>query len=179
MGKSIITTQMSADGSIGPSIGWYKPDGEHEAASEDDIRLADAMLLGRKTYEALAPIWMATSGAFADRVNALPKYVVSSSLSGPLEWNATLLRGDLATEVHRLKEHHAGNLLTYGCGEFAFALVQHGLADEVHFWVHPVVWAESARPFHGLGRVRMRLKDSTTFANGVLRQRYQPLSVDA
>jgi len=178
MARSIVTTQMSADGSIGPDIGWFDPGGEHESASEEDLRLADAMLLGRKTYEALAPIWMGASGAYADRVNALPKYVASRSLTGPLEWNATAIEGDLATEVRRLKEHHTGDLLTYGCGEFAFSLVQQGLADEIHFWVHPVVWAESARPFHGLGHIRMRLKESTTFANGVLRHRYQPLAID-
>ncbi|GAA4445452.1 dihydrofolate reductase family protein [Phytohabitans houttuyneae] len=178
VGKSIITAQMSADASIGPDIGWYTPGGEHEADSEDDLRLAGAMLLGRKTYEALAPIWTATTGPYAEMVNAMPKYVASTGPIGTLAWNATPLKGDLAEEVRRLKAEHAGNLLTYGCGEFAFALVRLGLADEVHFWVHPVVWSEPDRPFHGLGHVRMRLKDATVYRNGVIRQRYEPLSVD-
>lgn len=178
MGKSIITAQLSADASIGPSIGWYQPGGEHEADSEHDLRLASAMLLGRKTYESLAPIWMATTGPYAEMVNALPKYVASGTLTGPLEWNATLLDGDLAGEVRRLKAEHDGDLLTHGCGEFAFALVRLGLVDEIHFWVHPVVWAEQARPFHGLGHVRMRLRDATVYRNGVVRHRYQPVSVD-
>jgi dihydrofolate reductase len=178
MGKSIITAQMSADASIGPSIGWYQPGGEHEGAGEDDVRLAHAMLLGRKTYEGLAPIWMKTAGDFADRVNALPKYVASKSLTGPLDWNATLIEGDLAEQVRRLKEEHEGNLLTYGCGEFAFALIRSGLADEVHFWVHPVVWSEEARPFHGLGHIRMNLRNSTAFRNGVVRNVYEPLPVE-
>lgn len=178
MGKSIISVQMSADGSIGPSIGWYRPGGEHEADSADDLRLAGAMLLGRKTYEALAPIWTSTTGAYADAVNALPKYVATGTLTAPLAWNATPVAGDLATAVRRLKAEHAGNLLTYGCGEFAYALVKLGLADEVHFWVHPVVWAEEARPFHGLGHVRMRLKDSTVYRDGVVRHRYEPEGVE-
>ncbi|BCB91120.1 dihydrofolate reductase family protein [Phytohabitans suffuscus] len=178
MGKSIITVQMSADASIGPAIGWYEPGGEHEGAGEEEIRLAGAMLLGRRTYEALAPIWMGTAGPYAEIVNALPKYVASTTLSGPLEWNATLVEGDLAGEVGRLKARHEGNLLTYGCGEFAFALVELGLADEIHFWVHPVVWAEPARPFHGLGHIRMALKDSTVFRDGVVRHRYEPLRVE-
>jgi dihydrofolate reductase len=177
MGRSIITVQMSADASIGPSIGWYQPDGEHESAGEDEVRLAHAMLLGRKTYEALAPIWMKTAGGFADRVNGIPKYVASTSLAGPLDWNATLLEGDLVERVRRLKAEHEGDLLTYGCGEFAFALVKAGLVDEVHFWVHPVVWSEQARPFHGLGHVRMTLKDSTAFGNGVVRNIYEPQDV--
>ncbi len=179
MGKVIVTAQMSADASIGPDIGWFEH-GEHEYAGEYEVRLADAFLLGRKTYEALAPIWLSTSGAFAERVNRIPKYVASrSSSEGPLEWNATPVTGVLAEEVARLRDDHDGNLLTYGCGEFAFELVRQGLADEIHFWVHPVVWSESRRPFHGLGRVRMRLKDSTVFRNGVTLQNYEPVSVGA
>lgn len=175
--KVIITVQMSADASIGPEIGWYAPGGEHERAGEEHLRRAAAMLLGRGTYEALAPIWLSTTGEFAERVNAMPKYVASRTLTGPLGWNASLLDGDLVDEVKRLKAHHTGDLLTYGCGEFAFALVSLGLADEVRFWVHPVVWSEPARPFHGLGHVRMRLTDSEVFGNGVTLQTYEPLSV--
>ncbi|GGM54285.1 deaminase [Micromonospora sonchi] len=178
MGKAIISVQLSADASIGPSIGWYEPNGEHETAAEDELNLADAMLLGRKTYEALAPIWMSSTGRFADRVNSLPKYVAATSLAEPLDWNATLIKGDLVEQVRQFKTRHDGNLLTYGCGEFAFALVQHGLVDEVQFWVHPVVWNEQARPFHGLGRIRMNLKDCTVFRNGVVRHTYEPVSVD-
>jgi dihydrofolate reductase len=178
MGKAIITVQMSADASIGPSIGWFEG-GEQEAAGEDEVRLADALLLGRKTYEALAPIWLRTTGAFADRVNSIPKYVASTSLTEPLEWNATLIKGDLVEQVRRLKAQHDGNLLTYGCGEFAFELVKHGLVDEVHFWVHPVVWNEERRPFHGLGHVRMNLKDSRVFRTGVVLQNYEPVSVES
>jgi dihydrofolate reductase len=178
MGKAIVTTQMSADASIGPSIGWYEPNGAHESAGEDEVRLADAMLLGRRTYEALAPIWLKTTGDFAERVNSIPKYVASRTLSGPLDWNATLVEGDLPEQVRRLKARHDGSLLTYGCGEFAFELVKHGLVDEVHFWVHPVIWSEAARPFHGLGHVRMRLKESRAFSNGVVLHNYEPTSVE-
>jgi dihydrofolate reductase len=177
MGKLIITVQMSADASIGPNIGWFAG-GEQEEAGENEVRLAEAMLLGRKTYEALAPIWSAIAGDFADRVNRMPKYVASTSLQGPLEWNASLIEGDLTDQVGRLKAEHVGNLLSYGCGEFAFSLVNLGLVDEVHFWVHPIVWSEPDRPFHGLGRVRMNLKDSTVFRSGVTLQNYQPVSVE-
>lgn len=177
MGKAIITVQMSADASIGPSIGWFAG-GEQEYAGEDEVRLADALLLGRKTYEALSAIWLTTSGEFAERVNSIPKYVASTSLAEPLEWNATLVKGDLAEEVRRLKAHHDGNLVTYGCGEFAFELVKLGLVDEVHFWVHPVVWSEESRPFHGLGHIRMNLKDTTVFRSGVVLHNYEPVSVE-
>lgn len=179
MGKVIITAQMSADASIGPELGWFAG-GEHEAAGEDELRLADAMLLGRKTYEALAPIWLQSEGDFAEMVNIMPKYVASTTLTqmNSLTWNGSLITGDFADEVRFLKEHHAGNLLSYGCGELAYNLVKLGLADEVHFWVHPVIWSEERRPFHGLGHVRMHLKSSTVFRNGVTLQQFDGLSVE-
>ena len=83
-----------------------------EDAGEDELSLADALLLGRKTYEALLPIWSNITGEFADRVNSMPKFVASTSLVEPLEWNASLIKGDLVEEVRRLKAHHTGNLLT-------------------------------------------------------------------
>jgi dihydrofolate reductase len=177
MGKSVITVQMSADASIGPNIGWFAG-GEQESAGEDELALADAMLLGRKTYQELSAVWATIPGEFAERVNSMPKYVVSTTLTGPLDWNASLLKGDMVDEVRRLKADHAGTLLTYGCGRFAFDLVKHGLADEVRFWVHPIVWNEPDRPFHGLGHVRMKLKDSRVFRSGVTLQNYEPVSVD-
>jgi dihydrofolate reductase len=178
MGKVIITFQMSADGSIGPGMGWHDAGGD-DGGDSDDLRLGDAMLLGRKTYESIAPYWQPLTGAFAERVNSMPKYIASTSLTEPLDWNATLIKGDLVEEVRRLKAHHTGNLLSYGCGEFAFYLVKHGLADEIHFWVHPTVWNEPVRPFHGLGHVRMKLKAATVLHTGVILQKYEPLSVDA
>jgi dihydrofolate reductase len=179
MGKVIITVQMSADASIGPDIGWFDG-GAHEEAGEEEVRLADAFLLGRKTYENLHPIWLNTPGGFAERVNEMPKYVVSNTLGkdDELPWNAELVTGDLVKRVRELKEEHTGDLLVYGCGEFAFELVKNELVDEVHFWVHPVVWDENDKPFHRLGHVRMRTKDTRVFSNGVVFYNYEPVSVD-
>lgn len=178
MGKVVITVQMSADAGIGPSIEWF--DGDDPDAGADELGLADAMLLGRKTYESLAPIWSNTPGGFADRVNRMPKYVASRSADEPAaDWNGRLVTGDLAEGIRRIKQSHDGTLLTYGCGEFAFWLVRTGLADEIHFWVHPAVWPEQARPFHGLGRIRMRHKATTVFRGGVVRNAYEPVSVVA
>lgn len=177
MGKVIITVQMSADASIGPDMGWFEG-GEQEDANDDELTLADAMLIGRKNYEFLSQYWSARSGEFPERVNAMPKYVASTTLTDPLGWNSTLIKGDFAEEVRKLKEQHTGNLVSYGCGELAFNLVKHGLADEVHFWVHPIVWEESVRPFHGLGHVRMKLKSSTAFRTGVVLQNYEPISAE-
>jgi dihydrofolate reductase len=176
MGKVIITFQMSADGSIGPSMGWHI--GDQDGADADDLRLADGMLLGRKNYQHLMSYWQPLSGPYSDVVNAMPKYVASTTLTEPLDWNATLIKGDLADEVRRLKEQHTGNLLSYGCGELAFNLVKLGVVDEIDFWVNPMVWNESVRPFHGLGHVRMELKAVHVLRTGVVLQKYQPLSVE-
>jgi len=177
VGQVIISVQMSADASIGPDIGWFDG-GEQEHRGEDELHLADAMLLGRKQYEGLSAVWSKTPGEFAAKVNAMPKYVASTTLSEPLDWNASLIKGEVVEEVRRLKDEHDGNLLSYGCGPFAFFLVKNGLVDEIRFWVHPIVWSEPERPFHGLGHVRMNLKDSTVFRNGVTLQSYEPVSVE-
>ncbi|SDH50365.1 Dihydrofolate reductase [Actinokineospora alba] len=177
MGKVIITFQTTADGSIGPEMGWHQGGGQ-DGADADDLVLGDAMLLGRKTFETIAPYWKPLTDPFSERVNSMPKYIASTTLTEPLDWNASLIKGDFVDEVRRLKAEHTGNLLSYGCGELAFNLVKHGLADEIHFWVHPIVWSEPVRPFHGLGHVRMKLKAAHVLHTGVILQKYEPLSVD-
>jgi dihydrofolate reductase len=178
MGKAIITFNMTADGSIGPDMDWYDDDGL-DGAAVDDLRLGDAMLLGRKTYEHIAPFWSPRTDPFSETVNTMPKYVASTTLTGPLDWNATLIKGDLGDEVRRLKAQHTGNLLSYGCGELAFNLVKLGVVDEIHCWIHPVVWNEPVRPFHGLGNVHMKLKAANVLSTGVVLHKYEPVSVDS
>jgi dihydrofolate reductase len=137
------------------------------------------MVLGRKTYEGLAAVWPQladdpTFGVFADRLNSMPKYVASRTLRGPLEWNATLLEGDLAQSVTALKDRHDGTLVVSGAGELAHDLTTLGLVDEFWFWVSPFLWATGPRIFDGVGPVRLELIGSTTFPSGVLRLAYRP-----
>jgi dihydrofolate reductase len=177
MGRLIISNQITVDGVMeAPSPdGWFNPDGEHEAwGSVDQIRAADAFLLGRKTYAGLASVWPNIPGEFADRVNSLPKYVASRTLEEPLEWNATLLKGDLAEQVSSLKERHAGNLLTFGAGELAYWLTTHRLADEIRFWVHPYVWGSGDRIFLRPQPVPLELVSTTTYRSGVTLMSYRP-----
>jgi dihydrofolate reductase len=112
---------------------------------------------------------------FADRLNSMPKYVVSRSLRGPPEWNATLLEGDLADSVTALKERH-GLLIVSGAGELAHDLTARGLVDEFWFWVSPYLWQAGPRIFDGVGPVRLELIGSTTFGSGVLRVASRPAS---
>ena len=88
-------------------------------------------------------------------MNSIPKYVASRTLEEPLDWNASLIKGDLAESVASLKRQHRGNLISFGCGELAYELATQGLADEIHFWVQPAVWGSGDRAFHGR-RVRLQ-----------------------
>jgi dihydrofolate reductase len=181
MGRLIVSTQMTVDGVI--EVGdWFQPDGEHEAhGSFDQLFAADAMLLGRKTYEGLASVWptMTDDRGFADRVNSMPKYVASTTLDEPLEWNSTLIKGDLTEAVQELKRRYRGNLVSYGCGALAYHLVRLGLADEVRFWIHPSVFGGGTRPFHGEAPVPLHLTGTTMFRSGVALLCYRPDSDNA
>jgi dihydrofolate reductase len=153
-------------------------DADSNHASLEQVLVADAMVLGHKTYEGLAAVWPQlandpTLGLFADRMNSMPKYVASRTLRGPLEWNASLLEGDLAESVAALKERH-GLLIVSGAGELAHTLSTLGLVDEFWFWVSPYLWATGPRIFDGVGPVRLELIGSTTFPSGVLRLAYRP-----
>jgi len=172
MSRLINTTTMTVDGVI--DVGeWYVSGGGHDRAARDQFTGAAGMLMGRKTYEGLAAFWPEQTGEWADLLNPLPKYVASRTLAGPLEWNATLMEGDAAEGVSRLKDELDGDLVLTGAGELARHLIANGLVDELRFWVHPAVWGEGTRPYAG-ERVSMRLVDSTSFDSGVTLLRYQP-----
>ena len=107
-------------------------------------------------------------------MNGIPKYVASRTLEEPLEWNASLIKGELAESVTSLKARHRGNLISFGCGELAYELAKQGLADEIDFWVNPTVWGSGDRAFHGR-QVRMRLIATTAFDSGVVLLSYRPV----
>ena len=177
MGKLIISTHTTVDGVIGPSPQDWATilEGEGERYKFDQLLAADAFLLGRKVYEGLASVWptITDDTGFAERVNSIPKYVASRTLKEPLDWNASLLKGDLAASVASLKRQHRGNLISFGCGELAYELVTHGLADEIHFWVNPAVWGSGDRAFHGR-QVRLQLIATTAFDSGIALLCYRP-----
>jgi dihydrofolate reductase len=112
--------------------------------------------------------------AYAEQMNSMPKYVASRTLRGPLEWNATLLEGDLAESVSSLKDEHQGNLVVSGAGELARDLMANGLVDEVWFTLSPYLWATGPRIFEDVGAVRLELVSTTTFPSGVVRLCYRP-----
>jgi dihydrofolate reductase len=182
MGRLVINIAMTVNGAFEAPApepdGWMVLDADSNQVSLDQVLLADALVLGHKTYEGLAAVWPQladdpTLGVVANRLNSMPKYVASRTLRGPLAWNATLLEGDLAESVAAIKERH-GLLLVSGAGEFAHSLTGLGLVDEFWFWVSPYLWATGPRIFDGVGPVRLELISATTFHSGVLRLAYRP-----
>ena len=177
MGRLIVSVQVTLDSVMDQNEGWFDPDGESELQGVEELRGAEALVLGRETYEFLSGYWPGQKGVYADLVNPVPKLVASRTLEEPLAWNARLLGPELAEEVAALKSEHAGHLLSYGCGELASYLARRGLVDEVRFWLHPVVWGDGVRPFHaGALPMRLRLIAATTFTSGVVRLSYQPMA---
>lgn len=181
MGKIIIDNQITANGAFdAPTPGdWVELDADSGKASLERLMLADALLLGRKTYEALASVWPhlgadPARGYFAGQVNGMPKYVASRTLTGPLEWNATLIEGEVVQTIPALKVKHAGNLIVSGCGELAHTLAREGLVDEFWFRVNPTLWPTGPRIFAGVGPVRLHLVSATPYRSGVIWLRYRP-----
>jgi dihydrofolate reductase len=182
MGRLVVNNAISVNGAFEapqpPPDGWLVLDADSNQVALDQLLVADAMVLGRKTYEGLAAVWPTLAddpamGVLADRINSMPKYVASRGLQEPLEWNATLLKGDLAESVPAIKDRH-GLLFVSGAGELTYALTALGLVDEYWFWVSPSLWPAGPRIFDGVGPVHLELIGSTTFPSGVVRLAYRP-----
>jgi dihydrofolate reductase len=160
--------------------GWSNPyfDDELAAYQTEQLYASDALLLGRVTFEGFAAAWPSmeeTEGDFAVRMNALPKFVASRSLKEPLEWNGTLLKGDVAAEVAKLKDQPGQDLLIYGSGALVNALHPHGLIDEYRFMVFPVTLGMGKHLFgEGSARRDLKLTDSKTTGKGVALLTYEP-----
>jgi dihydrofolate reductase len=177
MGKLIASAQATLDGVVDPVAEWVQPGGDHGEYSFERQARSAGMVLGRKTYEGLAGFWPSQTGKWADMVNATTKYVGSRSLSGGLDWNATLLDGDLEDAIPNLKDEVDGELFMHGSGEFAYALAERGLIDEFEVYLNPIVWGEgNVHVLGDRGTVRMELEDIKRFDSGVVLLTYLPAS---
>ncbi len=175
MGRLIVSAQVTLDGVMDQLEGWFDAEDASAPHGLEQLRAADALVLGRETYEFLSEFWPPATGPYAELVNPIPKHVASRTLQGPLTWNARLLGPDVAEAVGALKAEVPGQLLLYGCGELANDLARRGLVDEVRLWVHPVVWGAGVRAFHaGELPVRMRLVGVRTFPSDVVQLAYEP-----
>jgi dihydrofolate reductase len=158
--------------------GWSNPYFNDELASyqTEQLLASDALLLGRVTFEGFAAAWPSmqeSEGDFAVRMNTLPKYVASRSLKEPLPWNGTLLKGDVADEVAKLKEESGGDLLIYGSGELVNTLHPRGLIDEYRLMVFPVTLGVGKHLFGGgTGKHDLKLTDAKATSTGVAVRTY-------
>jgi dihydrofolate reductase len=185
MGRIVVTEFMSLDGVIEDPGGAesYRHGGwtfeiergdEGNAFKLDETMSSEALLLGRTTYEGFADAWPSREGEFADKFNSMPKYVVSSTLSDPDWSNSTVLKGDLAREVARLKEEHDGDIVVHGSARLVQALVDQDLVDELRLMLFPVVLGTGKRLFGETGdKKRLRLIDSKVVGDGVAILRYE------
>ena len=175
MGRLIATTQATVDGVIDPVGDWVEPGGDHAEYSFERQARSAGLVLGRETYEGLAAYWPNESGKWADMINPMPKYVGSRTLSGELDWNATLLDGDVSESIPNLKDEVDGDLFLHGSGEFAYALAEKGLVDEFEVYVNPIVWGEGNLHVLGdRGTVRLELDEMKRFDSGVVLLTYHP-----
>jgi dihydrofolate reductase len=178
MSKIVHSIFVSLDGVIDAPEEWQGPfwNDEMEEYSFELLRAADALLLGRVTYEIFAKEWPANTddAGFADRMNSLPKFVASTTLD-EVTWNSTLLSGNIVDELSRLKQQPGKDLLIYGSSGLAQTLLQHDLIDELLIWLHPVVVGGGKRFFkEGPGPKNLRLAATKTYDTGVVILSYRP-----
>jgi dihydrofolate reductase len=181
MGKIIITTNISLDGVVqdpdgleGYRLGgWFREFGGPDLAEwtrveTDEALGADALLLGRRSDEWFASRWQARDGEWADKLNSMPKYVVSATLTDPKWSNSTVLRGDVVGEVSRLKQEISGEILVYASYQLVHTLIEHDLADELRLVIFPVVLGDGDRLFGKTSDKKpMRLVRATTIGDGL------------
>jgi dihydrofolate reductase len=160
MGKIVVSENVSLDGVIqdpagvegfsrGGWVGRIGSQGREEAAKValDEALRAEAFLLGRRSYEFLAARWPSRTGAFADRLNRFPKYVVSSTLDAPSWNNTTVLKGDVLGEVTKLRQEIEGEILVAASFQLWHTLMEHDLVDEMRLMIYPVVLGAGDRLF--------------------------------
>ncbi len=158
MGRIVVSDNVSLDGVIqdpagdegfkrGGWVGLIKDRPGANKLALDKALGAEALLLGRRTYEWMAGRWPSRSGELADRLNSMPKYVVSSTLEDPDWHNSTVLKGDAANELSRLKQEVDGDIVVVASFQLVRTLMEHDLVDELRLKIYPVVLGDGERLF--------------------------------
>ncbi len=180
MRRVIVSEFVALDG-VMEDPGWtFQFSGEEQDKVKfDELSASDALLLGRVTYEGFAAAWPQMeeqTGEYGAWMNGYPKYVVSTTLEEPLEWNnSTLIKENVAEEVSRLKQQPGKDILIFGSGDLVNTLMRHDLIDEYRLMVFPVVVGSGKRLFRdGSDTKALRLVETKTFGSGVVVLSYQP-----
>jgi dihydrofolate reductase len=177
MRKLIESTHVALGGEIGSPQDWAFPylDDEHARYATELLEGADALLLGRRTYEGLSTAYTAmAANPFVDRMNSIPKFVASTTLT-EAAWNATVIPGDVAGFVADLKRQPGGHIVKYGNGPLDRPLMASNLIDEFHLLLTPVAIGSGQHMFEEIqGAPQLSLADVRRFASGVLVLIYTP-----
>ena len=187
MGKLVVSENVSLDGVVQDPNGdegfrhggWFGQFGgkdleEWAKVELDEALRTEALLLGRRSDEFFATLWSSRSGEWADRLNSLPKYVVSSTLVDPVGNNARVLKGDVVAEVAKLKQELDGEIVVYGSHQLVRTLMEHDLVDELRLTVYPVVLGAGERLFGETTDKRsLRLLDTRTIGDGLAYLTYE------
>jgi dihydrofolate reductase len=187
MGKIVISTNVSFDGVVQDPDGlegfrlggWFGQFGgkdlqEWAKVEFEEALGTEALLLGRRSDEWFAARWLSKSDAWADRLNGLPKYVVSSTLQEPKWSNVTVLRGDVVSEVSKLKQELDGDIVVYASYQLGRTLIEHDLVDELRLFVYPVVLGAGERLFGETSDQKpLRLIDTKIVGDGLAFLTYQ------
>jgi dihydrofolate reductase len=187
MGKIVVSENVTLDGVIqdpagdegfkhGGWVGLISNSPQLGKLALDEALGQQAFLLGRRTYEWLAARWPSRNGELADRLNSLPKYVVSSTLEHPAWTNSTVLNGDVVTEVSKLKQELTGEIVVPGSFQLVHTLMEHDLVDELRLKIFPVVLGAGQRLFSQTSDKKpMRLAGTQTVEGGIAYLTYQPI----
>jgi len=181
MGKIVISTNCSVDGIVEDPDGkegfrlggWFLRSGGDDLTEWGKVLYEEALgtaalLLGRRSDEWFSTRWATRTDEWANQLNSLPKYVMSATLDRPSWTNATVLRGDLVTEVTRLKREITGDIVVYASYQLGQALMEHDLVDEVRLFVYPVVLGAGQRLFGETSDQRpLRLVRARTIGDGL------------
>ena len=186
MRKLNVSTLVTLDGVIQDPGGFQELeqggwgnryfDDEAQSYALEHLRESDAFLCGRVTYEVFKEFWpQVKEGEYAQALNHMPKFVASTTLSEPLEWNATLLQGDVGDAVAELKRQEGRDIVSYGSAGLMATLMERDLIDEYRIWVHPLVIGPGTRLFdEGVPTRRLELADARTLRSGVVILAYRP-----
>ena len=176
MRRIIESTLVSLDGVVGDPHTWAMEnfDREAEQFALELLSEADAMLMGRRTYEFFAAAFPHQTGEYGSRINSIRKYVFSNTLA-TADWsNSTVVRGDVVAETARLKEQEGGSLVLYGHGLLSQSLLQHHLLDELKLWINPLFVGRGQLLFHEGKTATLKLEMTRTLRSGTVVLTYRP-----
>ena len=184
MRRIINSTYISLDGVVEQPHEWptiERPSDERGLQIQTSLLMAcDAVLMGRRTYDGFAPVWQTRSGdPLSDRMNTMPKYVVSTTLRDPDWANTTVISGDVAGQIRELKAPPGQDIVQYGFGAVSTLLMEHGLLDELRLWFHPLFVGKGTSDdllFPKGPPTQFELTDSTILENGMAILTYRRLS---